>query len=89
MGWMGLYTVKTVVDSNPLQEVPFVAKAEVLGHWSHGHSNPTPPHALCFPLPEWDSPRVKAAAQSLIEDAPNAISCARSWLPADQSWGLS
>ena len=34
-GLDGIIHCKTVVDSNPLQEVPFVAKAEALDHWSH------------------------------------------------------
>ena len=59
-----------------LKEVPIVARAEAFNFWMQGHDNP-PPISVSHCQREWDSPRVRASVQALIDNAPDARSRAR------------
>ena len=54
-----------------LQQVPLVARADALSSWSLGHNSSPPTDSASHSQREWDSPRIKATAQSLLKDAPD------------------
>ena len=60
-----------------LKQFPVVTRDEALSCWSQEHNNSPPPNSVSHCQRELDSPRVKAAAQALLEDAPDARSRAR------------
>ena len=60
-----------------LPQAPLVARAYALSRWSQGHNSPPPTDSASHSQKEWDSPRIKATAQSLLKDAADERSKAR------------
>ena len=73
----GSSTLVAQIIPTHLRQSPIVARDEALSCWSQGHNNPPPPDSVSHCQREWDSPRVKASAQALLEEAPDARSRAR------------
>ena len=73
----GSSTLVAQIIPRHLRKFPIVAREEAFSCWSQGHHNPPPPDSVSHRQREWDSPRVKASAQALLEDAPDARSRAR------------
>ena len=73
-GFSGL--VSQIIPTH-LQQVPFVARADALSRWSLGHNSSPPTDSASHSQREWDSPRIKATAQSLLKDAADERSKAR------------
>ena len=70
----GSSTLVAQIIPRHLQKFPIVAREEAFSCWSQGHNNPPSPDSVSHRQREWDSPRVKASAQALLEDAPDARS---------------
>ena len=73
----GSSTLVAQIIPTHLKQSPIVARDEALSCWSQGHNNPPPPDSVSHCQREWDFPRVKASAQALLEEAPDARSRAR------------
>ena len=73
----GPATLVAQIIPTHLEQFPIVARDEALSCWSQRHNNPPPPDSVSDSQREWDSPRVKASSQALLEDTPDASSRAR------------
>ena len=54
-----------------LQDVPFPFQAEAEAEWAQDHDHPPPPAPASHRQKSWDSCKVDATAEALLESAPN------------------
>ena len=73
----GSATLVAQIIPTHLEQFPIVARDEALSCWSQRHNDPSPPDSVSHSQREWDSPRVKASSQALLEDILDARSRAR------------
>ena len=59
------------------QSTPFPDRDEAIALWSHGHDHPPPVNEASFQQKCWDTPRVMAVADGLLQDAGDAVARAR------------
>ena len=70
-------TLAHVILPSHLHTIPYTIKDEALLHWAQGHEQPPPPAEVSHKQKSWDSPRIEAAVEFLMDNAPDTRSCAR------------
>ena len=60
-----------------LKNTPTTTNEDALTFWAKGHNQPPPPEPASHHQRNWDTPRVRAMAEALLEDAPNKMVRAR------------
>ena len=60
-----------------LHIISYHARDTALASWTHGYDQLLPPISAAHHQKEWDIPKVCAIANSLLNGAPDTVSCAR------------
>ena len=70
-------TLAHLIFPSRLHTIPYTIKDEALLHWAQGHEQPPPPPKASHKQKSWDSPRIEAAVELLMDNAPDTRSRAR------------